>query len=65
VVWRNQNSFHGRNVLYFSAARWNDLGLWMAIYDPTNMGVVQHFAFDLVRALNDKRSLKIRRKKAG
>ena len=41
------------------------MGLWMAIYDPANMGVVQHFAFDLVRALNDKRSLKIRRKKAG
>ena len=30
-----------------------------------NMAVVRHFAINLARAVNDKRSIKLRRKKAG
>jgi predicted transposase YbfD/YdcC len=30
-----------------------------------NMAIVRHFAINLVRAINDKRSIKLRRKKAG
>ena len=34
-------------------------------HGPANMAVVRHFAFNIVRAVADKRSLKLRRKKAG
>ncbi len=30
-----------------------------------NMAIVRHFALNLVRAVNDKRSIKLRRKRAG
>ncbi|TPJ45709.1 hypothetical protein FJ437_15905 [Mesorhizobium sp. B2-6-6] len=30
-----------------------------------NMAIVRHFAINLVRTVNDKRSIKLRRKKAG
>ena len=30
-----------------------------------NMAIVRHFALNLVRAVSDKRSIKLRRKKAG
>lgn len=32
---------------------------------PANMAVIRHFAFNLLRAVSDKRSLKLRRNKAG
>jgi hypothetical protein len=34
-------------------------------HGPKNMAVVRHFALNLVRSVNDKRSIKIRRRKAG
>ncbi len=33
-------------------------------HGPTNMAVVRHFAFDLIRMVDDKRSIKLRRKRA-
>lgn len=33
-------------------------------HGPANMAVVRHFAFNLLRSLNDQRSLKLRRKRA-
>ncbi len=34
-------------------------------HGPANMATVRHFAFNILRAVNDKRSLKLRRNKAG
>jgi predicted transposase YbfD/YdcC len=34
-------------------------------HGPTNMAVVRHFAFNLLRSIDDKRSIKLRRKRAG
>lgn len=34
-------------------------------YGALNMAIVRHFALNLVRAVSDKRSIKLRRKKAG
>ncbi|MCA3555865.1 MAG: ISAs1 family transposase [Aestuariivirga sp.] len=34
-------------------------------HGPANMATVRHFAFNIPRAVNDKRSLKLRRNKAG
>ena len=34
-------------------------------HGPRNMAVVRHFALNLVRTADDKRSIKLRRKKAG
>ena len=34
-------------------------------HGATNMAIVRHFAINLVRAVNDKRTLKLRRKAAG
>jgi predicted transposase YbfD/YdcC len=33
-------------------------------HGPANMAVVRHFAFDLIRLVDDKRSIKLRRKRA-
>jgi predicted transposase YbfD/YdcC len=33
-------------------------------HGPANMAVVRHFAFNLLRSVDDKRSLKLRRKRA-
>lgn len=33
-------------------------------HGPANMAVVRHFAFNLLRSINDKRSMKLRRKRA-
>jgi predicted transposase YbfD/YdcC len=59
--WAIENSIHW--VLDFVFRE--DLARSRTGHGPGNMAVVRHFAFNLVRALNDKRSLKIRRKKAG
>lgn len=34
-------------------------------HGAANMAIVRHFAFNLVRAVNDERSIKLRRKRAG
>jgi hypothetical protein len=33
-------------------------------HGPANMAVVRHFAFNLLRSIDDTRSLKLRRKRA-
>ncbi|MGL4438466.1 MAG: hypothetical protein ACRCUE_04285 [Bosea sp. (in: a-proteobacteria)] len=33
-------------------------------HKPANMATVRHFAFNILKAFHDKRSLKLRRKKA-
>jgi predicted transposase YbfD/YdcC len=34
-------------------------------HGPANMATIRHFAFNILRTVNDKRSLKLRRNKAG
>jgi predicted transposase YbfD/YdcC len=58
--WMIENSLHWTlDVVFHDDQRRNRKG-----HGALNMAIVRHFAFNLVRALTDKRSLKNRRKRA-
>jgi predicted transposase YbfD/YdcC len=59
--WAIENSLHWVLDVVFR----EDRARSRTRHGPANMAVVRHFAFNLVRAVDDKRSLKLRRKKAG
>jgi predicted transposase YbfD/YdcC len=59
--WAIENSLHWVLDVVFR----EDRARSRTGHGPANMAVVRHFAFNLVRAVDDKRSLKLRRKKAG
>jgi predicted transposase YbfD/YdcC len=59
--WAIENSLHWVLDVVFR----EDQSRSRTAHGPANMAVVRHFAFNLVRAALDKRSLKLRRKKAG
>ncbi len=59
--WAIENSLHWVLDVVFR----EDHARSRTAHGPANMAVVRHFAFNLVRAADDKRSLKLRRKKAG
>jgi predicted transposase YbfD/YdcC len=59
--WAIENSLHWVLDVVFR----EDSARSRTGHGPANMAVVRHFAFNLARAANDKRSLKLRRKKAG
>jgi predicted transposase YbfD/YdcC len=59
--WAIENSLHWTlDTVFHDDLRRNRKG-----HGAINMAIVRHFAFNLVRTLNDKRSLKNRRKRAG
>lgn len=59
--WAIENSLHWTlDTVFHDDLRRNRKG-----HGAINMAIVRHFAFNLVRKLNDKRSLKNRRKRAG
>jgi predicted transposase YbfD/YdcC len=59
--WAIENSLHWTlDAVFHDDLRRNRKG-----HGAINMAIVRHFAFNLVRTLNDKRSLKNRRKRAG
>lgn len=59
--WAIENSLHWTlDAVFHDDQRRNRKG-----HGAINMAIVRHFAFNLVRSLNDKRSLKNRRKRAG
>jgi predicted transposase YbfD/YdcC len=59
--WAIENSLHWTlDAVFHDDLRRNRKG-----HGALNMAIVRHFAFNLVRALADKRSLKNRRKRAG
>ena len=59
--WAIENSLHWvLDVVFREDAARSRTG-----HGPANMAVVRHFAFNLLRAVDDKRSIKLRRKKAG
>lgn len=59
--WAIENSLHWVLDVVFR----EDQARSRTGHGPRNMAVVRHFALNLVRALNDKRSIKLRRKRAG
>jgi len=59
--WAIENSLHWVLDVTFK----EDSARSRTGHGPRNMAVVRHFALNLVRAVNDKRSIKLRRKKAG
>src|SRR6185312_9496588 len=59
--WRIENSLHWVLDVTFA----DDLSRLRKGHGATNMAVVRHFAVNLVRAADDKHSLKTRRKLAG
>jgi predicted transposase YbfD/YdcC len=59
--WAIENSLHWVLDVVFR----EDKARSRTGHGPANMAVVRHFAFNLLRAAGDKRSLKLRRKKAG
>jgi len=59
--WAIENSLHWVLDVVFR----EDRARSRTGHGPANMAVVRHFAFNLVRAVDDKRSLKLRRKRAG
>jgi predicted transposase YbfD/YdcC len=59
--WAIENSLHWTLDVVFH----DDQSRLRKGHGAKNMAVVRHFAFNLVRAVNDKRSLKLRRKRAG
>lgn len=59
--WAIENSLHWTLDVVFH----DDQSRLRKGHGAKNMAVVRHFAFNLVRAANDKRSLKLRRKRAG
>jgi predicted transposase YbfD/YdcC len=59
--WAIENSLHWTlDAVFHDDLRRNRKG-----HGAINMAIVRHFAFNLVRTLDDKRSLKNRRKRAG
>ena len=58
--WRIENSLHWVLDVVFK----EDLSRLRVGHGATNMAVVRHFALNIVRSGNDKRSLKTRRKRA-
>ncbi len=59
--WAIENSLHWTlDTVFHDGLRRNRKG-----HGAINMAIIRHFAFNLVRALDDKRSLKNRRKRAG
>lgn len=58
--WAIENSLHWTLDVVFH----DDQSRLRKGHGAKNMAVVRHFAFNLVRAANDKRSLKLRRKRA-
>ncbi len=59
--WMIENSLHWVLDVVFK----EDLARNRTGHGPANMAVVRHFAINLVRAVDDKKSLKLRRKRAG
>jgi len=59
--WRIENSLHWVLDVVFR----EDLSRLRKGHGAANMAVVRHFAINLVRSMEDKRSLKVRRKLAG
>jgi predicted transposase YbfD/YdcC len=59
--WAIENSLHWTLDVVFH----EDQSRLRKGHGAKNMAVVRHFAFNLVRAVSDKRSLKLRRKRAG
>ena len=58
--WRIENALHWVLDVTFG----EDAAKSRTRHGPANMAVVRHFAFNLVRSVNDPRSLKLRRNKA-
>jgi predicted transposase YbfD/YdcC len=58
--WRIENSLHWILDVTFG----EDLSRLRKGHGAKNMAVVRHFALNLVRQVNDKRSIKLRRKRA-
>lgn len=59
--WMIENSLHWVLDVVFK----EDLARSRTGHGPANMAVIRHFAINLVRAVDDKKSLKLRRKRAG
>jgi predicted transposase YbfD/YdcC len=59
--WRVENSLHWTLDVVFK----DDQSRLRKGHGAVNMAIVRHFAINLVRAVPDKRSIKLRRKKAG
>ena len=59
--WMIENSLHWVLDVVFK----EDLARTRTGHGPANMAVIRHFALNLVRAVDDKKSIKLRRKRAG
>ena len=59
--WAIENSLHWVLDVTFA----EDKARSRTGHGPANMATVRHFAFNILRSINDKRSLKLRRNKAG
>jgi predicted transposase YbfD/YdcC len=59
--WLVENALHWTLDVIFN----DDLSRLRKGHGAHNMAIVRHFALNLVRAVGDKRSIKLRRKKAG
>lgn len=59
--WMIENSLHWVLDVVFK----EDLARIRTRHGPANMAVIRHFAINLVRGVNDKKSIKLRRKRAG
>lgn len=59
--WLVENALHWTLDVIFN----DDQSRLRKGHGANNMAIVRHFAINLVRAVNDKRSIKLRRKKAG
>lgn len=59
--WLVENALHWTLDVIFK----DDQSRLRKGHGANNMAIVRHFAINLVRAVNDKRSIKLRRKKAG
>lgn len=59
--WAIENALHWTLDVIFN----DDQSRLRKGHGAVNMAIVRHFAINLVRSVNDKRSIKLRRKKAG
>ncbi|MBZ9674104.1 ISAs1 family transposase, partial [Mesorhizobium sp. ES1-3] len=59
--WRIENALHWTLDVVFK----DDQSRLRKGHGAHNMAIVRHFALNLVRAINDRQSIKLRRKKAG
>jgi predicted transposase YbfD/YdcC len=59
--WMIENALHWTLDVIFK----DDQSRLRKGHGATNMAIVRHFAINLIRAVNDKRSVKLRRKRAG